>query len=295
MARMNAERIPDASSFRDAADGGPARRAHGVLHRARVHAGRHLQLSRSRNHLAHHLICRRTQNAVLDGGVRQRLDHHGDERGRATAHRARNRQQAGLDLDGAAEQAQQRIHQLVVVVRERRGLFAGDHALVDGDGRIGNRRQVARPRNHALVRLAIPTGGNREHDLAHKSLCQGGQHALDHVRLDRDDHHIGRLDDRHCIGQGAHAARVAARNQGLVTPRAGAQALWRYLAGGDPDPSAMALAMLPNPIKPILTLLTSMSNILFEVHHDAPHSNAKGRSQSPAPRYAGNRNVWRDP
>ena len=47
---------------------------------------------------------------MLDGGVGQGLDAHGDKRGRAAAHRSANKQQAALKLHHQAKLAQQVKH-----------------------------------------------------------------------------------------------------------------------------------------------------------------------------------------
>lgn len=110
---------------------------------------------------------------MLDRGIRKGLDNHGYERRRAASHRSGDGEQARLDLDRRTEQIEQGEDEVMVALGERGGLLAGNHALVDGDRGIGHRREMTRPRNDALIRLAVPTSRDESTTLSARSCTTG--------------------------------------------------------------------------------------------------------------------------
>ena len=122
----------------------------------------------------------------------------------------------------------------MLIGSQRRSLLAGDHALVDRHGRVGNRGQVMGPGNHVLVIRALPTRRHRQDRLALERIGKWGEHRLDHIRLHRDDHDVRRLDNLPGGLARLHAALLTAGHQRLVAAGAGAHVARRNRATRDP-------------------------------------------------------------
>ena len=195
--------------------------------------GCQLQLCRTQHHLAHNAIGIGARDTVLDGRVTQGFDRHGDKCRRATAHGAAHKKQTRVELDHSSELSEQAEHRIALLAAKRGRLLAGDNALAHRNRRVGHRRDVSDARQNLLPLGAIPGPGDREDDLVGKRILERSEDLLDHVRLDRSDHDIGRGDNLCRITAGNHPACLAALNQGVIAARTGAHVA-RGHAGGNP-------------------------------------------------------------
>ena len=80
---------------------------------------------------------------------------------------------------------------------------------------------------------AIPSPGDRKDNLVGKGVLERSEDLLNHVRLDRRNHDIGRGDNLRRIVAGSHTPRLATLNQGVVVACTGAHVA-RGHTGGDP-------------------------------------------------------------
>ena len=143
-----------------ALDGGAARRAHGVLHRAGMRAGFQMKLGGAHHHLRREAVGGGARQAVLHAGVAERFQEHRGERGAAAGDGAGRGKQLAVDPLDERDPAEQVLERLQLLVGERVALLAGDHARAHGDGRVGDGAEVAAVRGEdALVEREVAPGG----------------------------------------------------------------------------------------------------------------------------------------
>ena len=170
---------------------------------------------------------------MLDGRVAQGLDRHGNKCRCATAHGTAHKQQTRIELDHRAKLSEQTEHRGTLLIAKRGSLLASDNALAHRNRRVGHRRDMSDTRQDLFPLGTIPGPGDRKDDLVGKHILERGEYLLNHVRLDRRNHDIGRGNNLRRIVAGSHAPCLATLNQSIVAACAGAHVA-RGHAGGNP-------------------------------------------------------------